>query len=150
MLLPTIHILSNLKFRYSILSILILFSSHFQIYNHNISNGWDCTLAHFPNFEMRYQLSKFLTTIPIGKEMIATKFPLIASEEQMYWYGENTKYAEIHDINTHQYILYSNISNDFSKDEIEVLNNFKIIWSEKSSFCEMILYKNPKIENVQQ
>jgi hypothetical protein len=67
----------------------------------------------------------------------------------MYWIGDTDKMNNVNgeNLDSTQYILYSNIANDFSDEQLDELKEWKIIWQKKSVVCNMILYENPTIEN---
>lgn len=149
MLLPIVKYLAKKPSYFSVILILLLFISNYQIYGARVSNGWDCTLAHLYYFNIKKDADNYLKEKNIQAENIGTVFPLTASSQQMYWIGDTDKMNNVNgeNLDSTQYILYSNIANDFSDEQLDELKEWKIIWQKKSVVCNMILYENPTIEN---
>lgn len=139
MLLPIVKFLSNKKFVYTISLVVLLLLSHFQIYGNRISNGWDCTLAHFSYFKLKKEFYTIASKRKIDIDSVYTTFPLYASDFQIYWKGNADRCTEIE--SNSKYILYSNLSNDFEDDLFNKLKKYPAIWSSKHGLCSMTLYK---------
>jgi len=117
---------------------------HFQIYGNKISNGWDCSLAHLSYFSLRNDFSLFMKERNIAKHQTGTVMPLQSSDTQYYLSGDTTRMININgkDINDYKYILFSNICNDFSDEQLDKMTSFSILKKEKKGMTEMILYQN--------
>ena len=147
MLFPVLQFLSERKRIYSILTTLILLLGHFQIYPVPISNGWDCTLAHLSYFKCREKTNFLLEyhTRFINKS-IGTVFPMNTSLYQTDMMNDSVRILNINGklIDSLQYIVFSNVANDFSDEQIRELKSWRELYSFKSGFARMILYENPK------
>ncbi len=150
LMLPiVIQFLSEKKIMFSILTVLILWLGNLQIYPVPISNGWDCTLAHLSYFKNREKASFILEyhTKFINKS-IGTVFPMNASEYQLNMIKDLDNSVKILNVNgksidSIDYILFSNIGNDFSDEQIYQLNKWKSIADWKNGQVFIVLYKNP-------
>lgn len=147
MLLPVIQFLSNRRILYSVLAVFILLLGHLQIYPVPISNGWDCTLAHISYFKCREKTNFLLEhhTRFINKR-IGTVFPMNTSLYQTNMIIDSATILNVNgkSIDSIQYVLFSNIGNDFSNEQIKTLKSWKEQYNIKSGLVNMILYQNPK------
>ena len=114
--------------RLAVLPLAAFIAGHFIIYPVPISNGWDVTLMHTRYFKLYKDLHRYLGKEVIPLKDVASKFPLSASRKQTHL-GENS--IRMKDFNLtnadYQYAIFSNISNDFSNEEIEALNQWEEI-----------------------
>ena len=147
MLFPVIQFLSNRRIVYTVLTASILLLGHLQIYPVPISNGWDCTLAHVSYFKCRDKTNFLLKnhTRFINKN-IGTVFPINASLYQTNMTKDTAKMfnANGKSIDSIDYVIFSNVGNDFSDEQIKQLKSWRVLYSFKSGFASMILYENPK------
>ena len=118
-------------------------SGNFWIYPKKISQGWDSTLAHTPWYGLVDEVQTFLSNKEIPLNNVGTVFPNIGPRD---WYeldGKKVGFTE-KDFNSDCYILYSNIMNDFSDDEIDNLESgWPIIYQKETMGVCLIIYKNP-------
>ncbi len=118
-----------------------LFTGNFWVYPKQIAQGWDSTLAHLPYYDLRKEMTHFLDENKIPIDSVGTEFPMIGSMEILDLNGRKEGFYK-KDIEKDSYILYSNVFNDFSDEELEKLEtDFKI----KKAFYRgqicMILYQ---------
>jgi len=90
------------------------------IYPDKVSQGWDSTLAHWPYYELRGDMLAFLEKNDIPLESIGTAFPEIGPLKYKDLSGREEGMVE-KDLKQQSYILYSNVMNDFSDEEIDTL-----------------------------
>lgn len=122
---------------------LLLAEGNFWVYPQKIAMGWDSTLAHLPWYRLSHQTEAYLKTANISYEEVGSAFPNIGSRELYELNGVEAGFVE-KNFETNCYIFYSNIMNDFSDTEIEVLSQqWKVIFSKKIGGVCTILYKNP-------
>lgn len=101
-----------------------LLSGPFWLYPYPIANGWDATLACLPYFNARQEVNSYLSEHQILPAQVSTAFPMIAG----------TAFTELNSSNRFQlnskdmlsiaqadYVLYGNISNDFTPAEVAIL-----------------------------
>jgi len=121
--------------------ILGLFSGNFWVYPDKISQGWDSTLAHWPHYEVRADVLNYLEEEGIALERVGTAFPEIGPLKFKDLSGEMTGFIE-KDLATDSYILYSNIMNDFTDEEIDELrSNWLLVHQWKKRGVKMELYQ---------
>ncbi len=123
------------------IGILGLFSGNMWIYPEKISQGWDSTLAHWPYYSLRRKMLHYLEKNDIPLESIGTVFPEIGP----------LKYKDISERNEgmvnknlekQSHVLYSNVMNDFTDEEIDELrNNWKEVKRLDQRGIKIILYK---------
>ncbi|MCG8326771.1 MAG: hypothetical protein MI974_03745 [Chitinophagales bacterium] len=123
------------------LSMLGLATGNLWIYPDKVSQGWDSTLAHLPYYELRDDMLQYLEGNNIPLTEVGTAFPDIGA----------LKYRDLSDrgdgmhaknLQTSTYILYSNVMNDFTDEEIDSLKRF---WKErhvlKNGGIRFVLYE---------
>ena len=102
--------------------------------------GWDSTLAYLPYFSMRQQCIDWLNTRNIPDSKIGTGFP----NESCYKYTnlrEGPCYSN-YSLDSNEYIIYSNIFNDFSKEEIGTLyNSWQTELNLHKGAVDMVIFK---------
>lgn len=130
------------------IAILSLLSGHFWIYPYPIANGWDATLAVVPYFEAKEQVNLFLEKEVIHPAEVTGAFPMVAGTKFTHLTDEN-KFQLTgkgkQPIEQSEYVLFSNISNDFTPLEIEMLSkDFELVKSFDSRLIKMQLLKRKK------
>lgn len=137
------------KLSLSILSLALL-TGHLWIYPNHMAQGWDASLAHLPYFSIRKKMIEFIEQEKIPYAEITTTFPNING---MY-YSDLSKQAwnftPKHKLPLAQsnYVMQSNVMNDFSEKELEHLasNQFKKIRSFRKMGVYMHLYKHSRVK----
>lgn len=120
--------------------ILGLFSGNFWVYPDKISQGWDSTLAHWPHYELRTDMLHYLQKEGIELEQVGTAFPEIGPLKYKDLSEESAGFKE-KDLSRDAYVLYSNIMNDFTDEEInELQTNWKLIYRTERWNVRMELY----------
>lgn len=121
--------------------IAFLLTGNFWIYPHSISQGWDSTYAHQPFYKMDVQFYDKMTDLGINHNEVGTAFPLRSSRKYISLDDSMKSYKQF-DIKTDQYILYSNVMNEF-KDltQNDAFKNADVIHKSNVRGVEMILYK---------
>ena len=130
--------LRNLTFSFVLL---IQFSGNFWVYPKQIAQGWDSTVAHLPYYNLRHEMILHLQKNEIPIESVGTEFPMIGA---MKFLDLNDRKDGFHEkeIEKDLYILYSNVFNDFSDDELLKLETDFIIQKElHSGQVSMVFYK---------
>ncbi len=116
-------------------------SAHLWVYPDRISQGWDVTLAHVPYQKLVDNCVKHAEDAGINRESIGTAFPAINSEYHI-WLGDDTRTMKSRSPDTDAYILYSNVMNDFSDEELDRLkSDFEAIYYTERNRIKVILYK---------
>ena len=118
-----------------------LILGNFWIYPDKIAQGWDSTLAHLPYYELQEEISIYLDAENIEKSKVATAFPLRTSQHILSA-NENYSQYQNKDNSDTEFILYSNVMNDFSDQEIETFSaDYELIKSWQRRGVKMILYR---------
>ena len=148
MLFPVIQFLSERKRIYIVFTTLILLLGHFQIYPVPISNGWDCTLEYTSYSYLRNEyLNSFKVNSFINISQTGTVFPMNASLFQTNMKNDTVKLMNINgkSIDSIPRILFSNIGNDFSNEQIEQLQKWDTIYRSQEGLVYLVLLANPQI-----
>lgn len=98
-----------------------LFSGNCWIYPRGISMDWDATLAHLPYHGLRSEMVAFIEQENIPFSKTGTAFPNINSGENLLLNGDQRQFVE-KDFYRNEYILASNIFNDFSEEDFDKLD----------------------------
>ncbi len=143
-----IQFLSNKKMILSVLTILVLWFGNLQIYPVPISNGWDCTLQCV-NYNSCMQDFYFMNNREksVDRTKIGSVFPMIASVYQTEMLDDTLRLINVNtkSIDSISSILYSNVGNDFSDEQIKQLKKWNTYATFKHGLVEIILlYQNPK------
>jgi len=124
-----------------ILISLIICSGNFWVYPEKTAQGWDATLAHYPFYKLQENVSVFVEQQSIYVNDIGTAFPMKNSLRHLALSSSAGAY-KAYDINQDMYILYSNIMNDFSDAEINILDKkWDEIYQEEIQGVFIKLYK---------
>jgi hypothetical protein len=123
-------------------TVLGLISGNFWVYPKKISQGWDSTLAHLNWFELQEAAEAFVVEANLRYSEIGTGFPNIGPRETIELNGVEVGFKE-KDLATDCYVLYSNVMNDFTDEEIDELEEHweEIFREEKMGLCA-IIYQN--------
>ena len=123
-----------------------LFTGNLWVYPKKISQGWDSTMAHLPWYDLIGTAQQYLKGEEIPFEQVGTAFPNIGPRE---WYeldGRLEGFVE-KDFKKDCFILYSNIMNDFSDEEIDELEtNWQPVYHQERMGVCLIIYKNPEFK----
>ncbi len=129
--------------KYTLMCVLAgLFLGNFWVYPKKISQGWDSTLGHLPYYHLRDKMNAYISENNIASEQIGTAFPNIG-DLRNFDPAEQGQGLKEYNLETDKYLFYSNIYNDFSDEEIDLLASEK--WSIEQEYhfypvC-VILYK---------
>lgn len=119
-------------------------TGNFWIYPNKISQGWDSTLAHLPWYDLEKEVELFLHENEIPREEVGTAFPNIGPRKFIALNDSETGFKE-KDLSQDCFVLYSNVMNDFSDEEIDELEmNWEPIFESQKGGVVAIVYKNKK------
>ncbi len=120
-----------------------LSTGNFWIYPDKISQGWDSTLAHLPYYHLRANMIQHIKQAGIPFEAIGTAFPEIGAMKYRDLLDVEAGFEE-KNLEKHHYILYSNIMNDFTDQEIDHLKkNWIAVKELHNKGIHVTLYKKP-------
>ena len=100
--------------------ILMLFLGNFWVYKQPTATGWDSTLAHLPYYSLRKEMLDFIDKNKIDLETIGTAFPN-CNELEVVDLNNDKRHFVKKDFEQNKFIFYSNIMNDFSAEELQIL-----------------------------
>jgi hypothetical protein len=103
-----------------LISIIALLTGNLWIYPDKISQGWDSTLAHWPYYSLRGKMLDYLEESEIPFEEVGTAFPEIGPLKYKDLSSREEGMVE-KNLEQQSYVLYSNVINDFSDEEIDEL-----------------------------
>lgn len=150
-LLPFIFVVNFFIFQYLlqkisnkfIITMIFLFqlSGNFWVYPDRISKGWDATLAYYPYSFLLKEAEKFRIDNSISKQKISTAFPLNMQKKYYELSNDTTKYTDFKSLKSSEYVLYSNILNGFSDEQLDSLKTyFNPIYKTNFLQVKVILY----------
>lgn len=118
-----------------------LISGNLWVYPKKISQGWDSTLAHMPYYDLRGQMLDFIDQQGLEVDRIGTAFPELDAFKYRDLSDSESEFSR-KNLETQEYILYSNVMNDFTDEEIDELEQEWIVIQayEKMNIC-VILYQ---------
>lgn len=123
-----------------------LFTGNLWVYPEKIAQGWDSSLAHLPYYRLRSDMMDFIYRHNIPIKDIGSAFPN-ATEFKYLDLTDDSRSHAAKNLDTNPYVLYSNVYNDFSDEEIDRLNNtFILIHTEKRGGVFIKLFRNPGIK----
>ena len=131
------------RFKYILFSIALagFITGNLWIYPEKIAMGWDATLAHTPYYALRDQMLAYTEANHIKYEDIASVFPDDVERRYMEL-GESRQKRTLKNLDINQYVLYSNIYNEYSDQEIDQLHlNFKLVKEYRQMGIFLRLYK---------
>ena len=118
-----------------------LLSGHFWVYPAGISQGWDASLAHLPYYKLRQQILEDMKIKNISISEVACVFPNNGEQRYMDLSESNIKHSAF-DHEQSKYVLYSNVYNDFTDEDIKILSTKYIVLSRHQKMgVFMTLYK---------
>jgi hypothetical protein len=146
-----IYLIQNFQRRlfYVLFSVIsaILITGNFWIYRQELSNGWDSSLKVLPYFEMQKEIIFFVKEEKINPSDIGTKSPLSHDLNLAYLTDTLFKFSKIDEANKPEdfkYVLLSNISNQFTRNEKEALQkNWKLIKEFKRGQVYAKIFERP-------
>ncbi len=131
----------RLKYILFIILLAGLLTGNLWIYPDKIAKGWDSTLAHLPYYHLRDEMMNYMQKNGIRIEDAGSVFPDAAELKYLDLSESTRKHAE-KDLNTNEYIIYSNIFNDFEDNEIDRLKtDFTLVKDFHQSGVFIRLYK---------
>ena len=138
----------DLKFKNGLLGLAFigLATGNFWIYPKQIAQGWDATLAHVPYYELRTEMLYFIEEEGLNRKDIGSAFPNISGSRYTDLADYDDNFVKF-DLNKNAYILYSNVMNDFSDEELlELEKNWFIVKEIRSGGVCFILYRNVQMQ----
>ncbi len=118
------------------------------IYPEHVAQGWDSSLAHLPYYELRKKMNDYLEENGIDYSSVSSDFPDKA-KRKFIDLTDSDDFHPVKNLNKDKYVLYTNVSNNFSEKEIEQLNeNYFVVKEFEKRGVFIRLYK--KKERIKQ
>lgn len=133
--------LKNEKLKYSVSVVLILglLSGNLWVYPTNIAQGWDASLAHVPYYSLRIDMLEYLKQENIPVEDVACTFPNDSEFRYMDLNNSKLKHQKLN-LDENQFVLFSNVYNDFSDEEVSRLESgSEFILLKEFTHCNVFL-----------
>ncbi len=135
--------LIRMRWQYGLytLALLGLLTGNRWIYPRQIAQGWDATLAHLPFYDLRSRMLEYMDNQKITYQEVGTGFPMIGPLKYRDLSGRETGFVGKNP-NRQSLILYSNISNDFTDEELQQLeHSWKVRYRIERGGVEIVLYE---------
>lgn len=124
-----------------LLMLLIQLSGHFWIYPRHMAQGWDASLAYIPYFDLRQQMLGYLDDQQIAVDQVGSEFPNIGAMKYIDLSQKKIGFLP-KDLDKQAMIFYSNVYNDFSDTELDLLDkNFVALKTFEKRGIQVILYR---------
>ncbi len=120
--------------------VLSLASGNLWSYPRGISMGWDSTLAHWPYQSLRAEAVQYLESKNIDFAQVGTAFPNVNTGEDLMLNGDMRRFSE-KDFSKNQFVMASNVFNDFSEADFEALSrDWRLVWRKKKGVVWVEVY----------
>lgn len=118
-----------------------LITGNLWIYPRGVAQGWDSSMAHWPYFQLHASMNRYLSIYGIKISDVGCSFPNTANQKYLDLSASIQKHAD-KDVNTNPYFLYSNIFNDITQQEYNMLGrNYRPVHRLNKGGIEMVLYQ---------
>lgn len=129
--------------RNSCIALIFLIAGNFWIYPDRIAKSWDATLAHLPYYKLRKEALEYLDQTKLSLSRVSGSFPYYETGKCLDLTSDTVRYSQA-DPEIAEYILYSNISNDFSDTQLLFLKEECIPVKTFGKWpVRFVLYRNP-------
>ncbi len=118
---------------------------HIIFFNPPTANAWDCTLAHLPYFEAEELMNEKLKDAGITPAEISARFPMRAPRRLTHLQKDSTE-LDFATLNGSTFVLYSNLSNDYSRDDLRAISRMNRVLTVKRYPFEISLMKKPYVQ----
>ena len=120
-----------------------LVTGHFWVYPDGVAKGWDASLAHLPYFNLRHEAIQYLNDRKIPLEKVGSDYPNLSPLSQTDLLPDNRSFKP-KDLQTDEFVLYSNVFNGFTDEEIkELKTRWQPVESWKRGQVYLVLYRRP-------
>jgi len=141
-----LQVLKQEKYKMLIATLLLagMVSGHFWVYPDRISKGWDAMLAYLPYQSLRTEMIRYIDRENIPFQEVGTDFPNNIPVKYIDLSEDTRCFGSIEQgINNSRYILYSNVFNGFSDQDLsELSRNWKEMKRVEKGQVKVILYEN--------
>ena len=124
---------------------LFLISGHWWIYPDHIAKGWDGSLACLPYFSLIEKAHQQIDNQQISYNKVGSEFPAVNEISVTHLNDDNRHFIDKEEqpLKEFNYILQSNVMNDFSPSEMQLLDqHFNLKKEFRRSGVYICLYRN--------
>ena len=124
--------------------ILSLGLGNLWIYPRGVAMGWDSTLAHLPYHRVRAEAVTYLEENKIDFNTVGSAFPNLNTGENLMLNGDMRRFAN-QDLLQNDYFFASNVFNDISETDFEILRRDWILlkkWQQSGVWIELYKRRN--------
>ncbi len=133
-----------IKILVSFSMITLLMAGNLLVYPDKIAQGWDSSMAYLPYMKLRKSAMHYMEQNNIPFAETGTEFPNKAEFKYIDLTEDSSRFA-MNDLENNNYFLYSNVFNDITDKEYDILHNEWIAVKKYSSGrIKMTLFKNPE------
>ena len=125
--------------RIAFAAISILLAGNLLKYPEGVAQGWDASLAHYPYYRMRSEIIDYIDSKGIPRNEVGSAFPNSSSFRFTDLEDKPGSFSTL-DLQKQNYIIYSNVFNDFTDEQIKELKNWNVLFKRESLTVTMILY----------
>jgi hypothetical protein len=128
---------------YIIFTAILLVSGFFWIYPDRISKGWDIMPLHYSYYKHREIMMQKIREQMIDPGETGAGFPYEMSSAVIDLSEDKRHFASL-DLQQNAYVLYSNISNDFTEEQMHTLqSSWNVVARSGQWPVYFVLYKRP-------
>lgn len=135
----------NLLRKLSIITVVGVLSGNLWVFPDKVAKGWDSTLAHLPYYKLRLEALSYLHQNNIPLSQVSAAFPYNLPGKCIDLNNDTANFSNRLPQET-PYLLYSNIANEFTDEQLaDLKNNWKIVAVFGGWPVRFVLYKNPAL-----
>ena len=118
--------LGNEKLKYTLAAIVLagLLTGNLWVYPPKVAQGWDASLAHVPYYQLRKDFLNYIDEQKIPVENVGCTFPNDSEFKYMDLNDVHVKHTYLN-LESNDFVLYSNIYNDFPDNDVDCLESGK-------------------------
>ncbi|MFH0892913.1 MAG: hypothetical protein V2A54_00630, partial [Bacteroidota bacterium] len=137
----------HFRFRNAALIVIVisLISGNFWTYPQKLGNGWDSTLKTLAYFKSEQKALDFIHSKKTPSDSIASGFPFMLNSRYSYLEESGNGFQDKDEkgILAYPWVVYSNVSNAFSEEEIKLLKEHcSVAASFSQCGTEVIIYRH--------
>ncbi len=126
--------------------LLLLVSGNLWVYPDRIAQGWDATLAWLSFPTHREAVLKKMESEGISRDGTASAFPNLGPADELDLQGDQGAFVDWSTSTPVQYLLYSNVCNDFSDGDLERMKSWPVVFQSGKWPVRVVLFKIPEDE----
>lgn len=125
-----------------IVATMLMLTGYGWVYPDPISKGWDAMPLHVFSFKPRATILERMEALNVDPGVTGAAFPYNLKGSVIDLSNDDREFAPL-DLDSNEYVLYSNLSNDFTDDQLRALKNWKPLARSGGWPVHFILYQQP-------